>query len=300
MTAMSTISHDGPRVERRLGPRTGASRRLFNQLVFSGRKHRGRLRALWIPVMILQVAVLAAVVLVPLLRSVDLPQPTTSGGIVAFFVEPVAAPPPPPPPPAPPKAAAVTVSKPTKTVAPKPTVVPSFVAPIEVPPDIPEPQVAGSEGLVSAPDTGVAGGVEGGVPGGVEGGVVGGVEGGVVGGTPGGVVGGAVEEVPKEEPPPPSAPVRVGGKIKEPRKLKNVAPAYPDIAKQARVQGVVVLEATIDPSGRVENVRVLRGIPLLNESALDAVRRWVYSPTLLNGVPVAVIMTVTVNFTLGG
>ncbi|HET8647139.1 MAG TPA: energy transducer TonB, partial [Vicinamibacteria bacterium] len=75
-------------------------------------------------------------------------------------------------------------------------------------------------------------------------------------------------------------------------------PVYPEMAKQARVQGTVVLEATIDPSGRVDNVRVLRGIPLLNEAALDAVRKWVYSPTLLNGTPVPVIMTVTVNFTL--
>ena len=60
----------------------------------------------------------------------------------------------------------------------------------------------------------------------------------------------------------------------------------------------MVLEATIDPTGRVANVRVLQGIPLLNDAALEAVRRWVYSPTLLNGVPVPVIMTVTVNFTL--
>ena len=127
--------------------------------------------------------------------------------------------------------------------------------------------------------------------------VVGGVEGGTVGGVSGGVIGG-VPEAP--EPPKPTGPVRVGGQIKEPRKLKNVPPVYPDVAKQARIQGVVVLEATIDPSGRVDNVRVLRGIPMLNESAVDAVRKWTYSPTLLNGVPVPVIMTVTVNFTLGG
>ena len=92
--------------------------------------------------------------------------------------------------------------------------------------------------------------------------------------------------------------VRVGGTIKEPRKLKNVQPSYPDIAKQARVQGVVILECTIDPDGRVGEVKVLRGIPLLDAAAVEAVRQWVYTPTLLHGVPVPVIMTVTVNFKL--
>ena len=88
------------------------------------------------------------------------------------------------------------------------------------------------------------------------------------------------------------------GKIKEPKKTKDVPPQYPDIAKQARVQGVVILECTISPQGRVSDVKILRGIPLLNEAALTAVKQWVYSPTLLNGVPVPVIMTVTVNFRL--
>jgi protein TonB len=92
--------------------------------------------------------------------------------------------------------------------------------------------------------------------------------------------------------------VRVGGQIKEPKKLKHVAPAYPDIAKQARVQGVVILECTISPQGKVTDVKVLRSIPLLDQSAMEAVKQWVYTPTLLNGVPVPVIMTVTVNFKL--
>jgi protein TonB len=90
----------------------------------------------------------------------------------------------------------------------------------------------------------------------------------------------------------------VGGQIKEPKKLKNVNPVYPDIAKQARVQGVVILECTISPQGKVTDVKVLRGIPLLDASAIEAVKQWVYTPTLLNGVPVPVIMTVTVNFRL--
>jgi protein TonB len=127
---------------------------------------------------------------------------------------------------------------------------------------------------------------------GVEGGA-----GGVEGGVPGGVVGGIVGGLP-DAPPPPVQAVRVGGQIKEPKKLKHVAPVYPDIAKQARVQGVVILESTISPQGKVSDVKVLRGIPLLDQAAIDAVKQWVYTPTLLNGVPVPVIMTVTVNFKL--
>lgn len=112
----------------------------------------------------------------------------------------------------------------------------------------------------------------------------------------------AIEEPAPEATPPPAStitPVRVGGRIREPHKVKNVPPLYPDIAKQARVQGIVILECTIDARGSVAEVRVLRGIPLLTEAAIDAVRQWRYEPTLLNGVPVPVIMTVTVNFRLG-
>jgi TonB family protein len=98
--------------------------------------------------------------------------------------------------------------------------------------------------------------------------------------------------------PEEGAPVRVGGGIKEPRKLKHVSPAYPEIARQARVQGVVILECTIGPDGRITHVTVLRGIPLLDAAAVEAVRQWVYAPTLVNGVPARVIMTVTVNFKL--
>ena len=93
-------------------------------------------------------------------------------------------------------------------------------------------------------------------------------------------------------------PVRVGGNIKAPQKIHDQNPSYPDIAKQARVQGIVILEAIIDPAGNVTNVRVLRSIPLLDNSAIAAVRQWKYEPTLLNGVPVPIVMTVTVNFSL--
>ena len=97
-------------------------------------------------------------------------------------------------------------------------------------------------------------------------------------------------------PAPPDGPVRVGSSIRQPVKIKDVPPVMPDIARSARIQGVVILEVTIDAQGRVSNARVLRSIPLLDQAALDAVRQWEYEPTLLNGVPVPIIMTVTVPF----
>ena len=93
-------------------------------------------------------------------------------------------------------------------------------------------------------------------------------------------------------------PVRVGGPIKAPTKRKHVNPAFPPIAQSARVQGVVILEVIVGTSGSVENACVLRSIPLLDQAAIDAVRQWEFEPTLLNGQPVPVLMTVTVNFTL--
>jgi protein TonB len=92
--------------------------------------------------------------------------------------------------------------------------------------------------------------------------------------------------------------VPVGGRIKIPAKVLHVPPVYPAIAQQARVEGVVIIEAIIGTDGRVKEARVLRSKPLLDEAALAAVRQWVFSPTTLNGVPVPVLMTVTVNFTL--
>jgi protein TonB len=240
-------------------------RRLFEDLIDSDKVAHKTKQSLTVPVSLaIHAVVLLAVIVVPLLTSEEMPEPTSA--VKAFFVEPAAPPPPPPPPPPPAPKAAVQPKTP-----PRPVEEQKFVAPVEVPEEI-------------KPEEGIDLGVEGGVPGGVEGGVPGGVVGGVVGGLP-------------DAPPPPQA-VRVGGQIKEPKKLKHVPPVYPDIAKQARVQGVVILECTISPQGKVTDVKVLRGIPLLDQAAIDAVKQWVYTPTLLNGVPVPVIMTVTVNFKL--
>ena len=207
------------------------------------------------------VVLFAAVIIFPLMASDVLPTPPS---ILAF----VGAPPAPPPPPPPPPSAAPPPKTPTPVANPN-------AAPIEAPKQI----------IPETPSVGVSEGV----PGGVEGGVPGGVMGGVVGGLP---------EAPPPPPPPPQAPVRVGGAIKQPTKLKNVPPVYPPIAQSARVQGVVIIEATIGADGKVKDAKVLRSIPLLDQAALDAVKQWVFTPTLLNNVPVPVIMTVTVNFTL--
>lgn len=95
-----------------------------------------------------------------------------------------------------------------------------------------------------------------------------------------------------------SMPIRIGGNVKTPTKVHDVRPIYPQEAQDARVQGVVILEAVIDGAGSVREAKVLRSIPVLDQAALDAVQQWQFVPTLLNGNPVPVIMTVTVNFTL--
>jgi protein TonB len=103
-------------------------------------------------------------------------------------------------------------------------------------------------------------------------------------------------------PPPPEVkppvPIRVGGKVLPPRRIRTQPPVYPLLAIAAHVQGTVVIEAVISPTGTVEHARVVTSIPLLDDAALAAVRQWVFTPTLLNGVPVPVVMTVNVAFTL--
>lgn len=228
------------------------------------RKRRG----LAIPAsMLLHGTAALALAIVPILVVDALPGETNA--VRAFFVEPIAAPPPPPPPP--PAPARTAAARP---VAPKTTLqTAGFVAPIEVPTEI-------------KPEEGFDAGAEGGVPGGVEGGV------------PGGVVGGVVGGLPDAPPPPPVKPVRVGGDIREPKKLVDVAPVYPAIAAKAQLEGIVIIEATVGVNGRVQSATVLRGLPLLDEAALQAVRQWAYTPTLLNGVPTPIILTVTVTFRL--
>jgi protein TonB len=229
----------------------------------SAAKERGATLAVSL---VLHSILILAVVVVPLYFYESLPAP--GEGVRAFFVTPTEAAPPPPPPPPP---AAGVRAAPRAPVVPQPVERARFVAPMEMPADL-------------KPEDGISlAGVEGGVPGGVEGGV------------PGGVVGGIVGGLPQEAPPPPKA-VRIGGQIKAPQLMKQVNPVYPALAKDARIRALIIVEATVDPSGHVSNVTVLRGAPLFDEAAVEAVRQWVYRPLLLNGVPVPFVLTVTLNF----
>ena len=162
-----------------------------------------------------------------------------------------------------------------------------FTAPTEIPKDIPPPV----DDIPMMSSVNMSGrGVPGGVPGGVVGGVPGGVAGGVLGGVPG--------APPPPPPPKPKTAIRVGGNVQNSKLIQKIDPSYPELAKRARVAGIVLLQVAVDEQGMVRDVKLIRGHPLLNQSAIDAVRQWRYSPTLLNGEPVPVIATVTVNFVL--
>jgi protein TonB len=133
----------------------------------------------------------------------------------------------------------------------------------------------------------------------VEAGFEGGIEGGVVGGAVGGVETGAPPPPPPPPPAPkPQGPVRVGGQIKAPSLVERVNPVYPAMAHAAQAEGSVVIEATVDKSGRVRAVRVVRGNPLLDAAAITAVKQWRYEPLRLNGDAMEFILTVTVNFSI--
>jgi protein TonB len=117
--------------------------------------------------------------------------------------------------------------------------------------------------------------------------------------------GGVPQSIPVAPPPPPPVPVqqstakiRVGGDVLQAKMIKRVVPVYPPLAKQARVSGTVRLQGVISREGRVINLQVISGHPLLIPSARDAVIQWVYQPTLLNGQPVEVIAPIDVHFNL--
>jgi periplasmic protein TonB len=239
---------------------------LLESGVVSGGRARPARSWRWAPALALHAAGLVAVIVVPVFLAEELPSPAAGVGKV-FFVPTAMAPPLPPPPPA--RRAAEPA--PRKDVAPAPAVPRAEIKPEDV--------------IDPAPPLAPAMHVDEGVPGGVDEGV------------PGGIVGGVLERAAVDESAPASA-VRVGGAIKEPKKLKNVAPVYPAVAARGKVEGVVILEIAIQPNGRVEDVRVLRGIPLLDAAAVEAARQWVFAPTLFRGVPVSVLMTVSVRFNL--
>jgi TonB family protein len=115
------------------------------------------------------------------------------------------------------------------------------------------------------------------------------------------IIDGKIVELPMAGQPPAGAggeSVRIVGELKPPRLLRQVDPVYPPIARQARVEGVVILEATIDIYGRVQAIKILRSIPLLDQAAIDAVRQWVYEPMMIKGKPRSATFTITVSFNL--
>jgi protein TonB len=218
---------------------------------------------------VLHVAGLSLVILVPLLFVTNvLPEVPT---MMAFIAE-APAPPPPPPPPPPPRDRAKA-----KATRPATPVTNPNAAPVEAPREI-EPETSTQ---LAANAAAFEGGVEGGIPGGIAGGIVGGLP-----------------EAPPPPPPPPAPPkpVRVGGQIKEPTLVRRVEPSYPALAVAAHVEGTVILEALVDEHGRVQNVRILRSIPLLDRAAVAAVEQWQYNPVILKGRPVPFVLTVVMTF----
>ena len=141
-------------------------------------------------------------------------------------------------------------------------------------------------GIAGGVEGGVVGGVKGGIEGGLAGGIKGGVEGGVSGGVSGGVAGGV------------EGSVDASGMKPGPEPIKKVVPAYPEIARMAAVEGVVIVEAIIDKTGNVSDVKVLHSIPLLDQSACEAVKRWVYAPLLVKGKPREFKATITIKYKL--
>jgi len=241
---------------------------LFQSLIMTEPEARaGRRSATMFASIALHSILVISVAILPLVFYDSLP---SQGALKAFFVTPLEVTAPPPPPPPPPAAARAVVRTQPKVNVQQTQ---GFVAPIEVPTTI-------------RPEESLDLGVEGGVPGGVEGGV------------PGGVVGGVVGGLPTEAPPPPAKVVRIGGQIAPPRKIRNVEPVYPDLAKASRVSALLILEAEVDTRGYVRAVKVLRGHPLFDEAAIEAVKQWRYQPLLLNGEPTGFILTVTLNFNL--
>ena len=230
-----------------------------------------------------QMVLIGIAVIIPMIYFDALPK----SQLTSFLV----APPPPPPPPPPPAAAPVKVVK----VIPRQFDAGRLMAPKAVPKEI----AVIKEEELPPPSAGAVG-------------VVGGVPGGVPGGTPGGVIGGIIGSVPSAAPPPPPPPpvkaeapkpvtpqrIRVGGNVQQAKLLNQPRPVYPPLAKQARIQGVVRLNAIISKDGTIQNLSVISGHPLLVPAAMEAVKQWRYAPTLLNGEPVEVVTQIDVNFTL--
>ncbi|HEV7487671.1 MAG TPA: energy transducer TonB [Thermoanaerobaculia bacterium] len=294
---------------------------LQNQLLESGKQH---LKGGW-KATLASLGVHGAIIGLILFLSMQATQKVAAEDKpIRAYLSSKAAPPPPPPPPPP---AASHASSSPKVVKPVQVTHQTFVQPREIPKEVPKVDIPTPTTKVAEVDTtpaepsndppgaqegGVAGGVVGGVVGGQQGGTVGGEVGGqiggVLGGEKGGVVGGTVGgtgttgtegDKPASPEPKDEGPLRVGGDVKAPVATERVKPDYTDAARKAHINGVVIVEAIVNKQGEVEQVKVLKGLPLgLSEQATEAVKRWHFRPGTLNGEPVEVIFSLTVNFTL--
>jgi protein TonB len=219
---------------------------------------------------LLEIALIGFMVLLPLIFTEALPKQQ----LMTFLVAP-----PPPPPPPPPAAAPVKIVRQIQTDI----VNGALRTPTKIPQKI--QMIKEDEAPPAMASTGVVGGVPGGIPGGQMGGVIG----GIISATP--------MAVPKVATP---QRVRVSQGVSAGLLVRKVTPTYPPLARQARIQGQVVLRAVISKDGSIEGLTLVSGHPMLVQSALEAVKQWKYKPYLLNGEPVEVDTEVMVNFTLAG
>ena len=242
-----------------------------DSLIESGGKLKTKRGATTLFSFVLQMILLGVLILIPLLYTEALPKQQ----LMTFLVAP---PPPPPPPP--------TAAAPIKVVKQIQTEI--INGQLRTPTKIPQKIQMIKEEEAPPPMNSMAG-VVGGVPGGVPGGQMGGVIGGIISSTP--------VSVPKAATP---TRVRVSQGVTQGLLIRKVQPTYPPLARQARIQGQVLLQAEISKDGTIQNLRLISGHPMLTSAAIDAVKQWRYKPYILNGEPVEVETQITVNFTLSG
>jgi periplasmic protein TonB len=242
-----------------------------DSLIESGGKLKTKRGRTSLVAFIIEAMIVGVMILIPLIFTEALPKGTTMFLLVA---------PPPPPPPPPPAAAPVKIVKVIQTDIVNgelrtPTKIPKKIEMIKE--DEAPPPVMASAGVL------------GGVPGGVPGGSMGGVIGSVLSSTP--------TVAPKIATP---QRVRVSSGVVQGLLVRRVNPVYPPLARQARIQGVVLLQAEISKEGNIINLQLVSGHPMLAPAAIEAVKQWKYRPYLLNGEPCEVDTQIQVNFTLAG
>ena len=249
---------------------------MFDQLIESSTHRERRGRSLVFMSLLIHLTILGVLIVVPLVYYRGLPEYRWVSK--EEFLTAVVAP-------SPPKLEIIVPKQRVQVVKLDPA---QFVAPTEIPKEIPIPlddipEVSSLSGIIGRSLEGVSAGI--------------------LGQPPGDLIWGVTSPIPTEAPEPvlqptKKTPIRVGGNVQASRLIHRVEPEYPELAKRARVSGRVIMQVIVSEAGAVEEVKIIRGHPLLNEAALRAVRQWRYSPYFLNGEPIPVTATVTVNFVL--